>query len=454
MRRKVTRRDFMKGAAIVAASGMLAGCSGGEGPSAPDNSEKPSTSEKPAESNSSSSSSSSSSESESTSSSKPEEEDGIKWTYSKNSDGTITLKGYDKNAEKVPAGELIIPEKYDGYTVSAIGYQCLCKNNDIESVIVPNCIQTIGQQTFYQCRNLTSVSLTDGLKKIETSAFAGCNLDGLTLPASLTKVGADAFAENISLTDAVILGKTEFDSGTFRGCKNLVAVSFKNSIRELPANMFSSCKKLQNVTLPNELRTLGSRFFMGCVLLDKVKLPDTVMTIGSECFEGCTALGAIEIPGGVTELASQLFDGCTSLTKVTLPENLKIIRDRAFNHCAALQSIRLPQRMSLIEYGVFNECTVLKKIALPEGLTRINNTTFSLCKSLQEIYIPVTVVTIGKDAFDRCENLNKVYFGGSKEMWDNIKIDTGTTYGSTGNKYLTTDIMNRYWNQTAASIGY
>lgn len=41
MRRKVTRRDFMKGAAIVAASGLLAGCSGGEGPAAPDNSEQP-----------------------------------------------------------------------------------------------------------------------------------------------------------------------------------------------------------------------------------------------------------------------------------------------------------------------------------------------------------------------------------------------------------------------------
>jgi len=110
--------------------------------------------------------------------------------------------------------------------------------------------------------------------------------------------------------------------------------------------------------------------------------------------------------------------------------------------------------MSLIEYSVFNRCTVLKKIALPEGLTRINGSTFCLCKSLQEIYIPGTVVTIGQDAFDRCENLNKVYFGGSKEMWDNIKIDKGTAYDSTGNKYLTTDIMNRYWNQTAASIGY
>ena len=65
-----------------------------------------------------------------------------------------------------------IPEKYDGYTVSAVGYQCLYKNNDIESVVVPNCIQTIGQQAFCQCKNLTSVSLTDGLKKIETSALA------------------------------------------------------------------------------------------------------------------------------------------------------------------------------------------------------------------------------------------------------------------------------------------
>ena len=149
MRRKVTRRDFMKGAAIVAASGLLAGCSGGEGPAAPDNSEQPGTSEKPAESNSNSSSSS---ESESTSSSKPEKTNGIKWTYSKNSDGTITLKGYDKNAEKVPSGELIIPEKYDGYTVSAVGYQCLYKNNDIEVWLFPIVFRQLDNRPFANVR--------------------------------------------------------------------------------------------------------------------------------------------------------------------------------------------------------------------------------------------------------------------------------------------------------------
>ena len=42
-------------------------------------------------------------------------------------------------------------------------------------------------------------------------------------------------------------------------------------------------------------------------------------------------------------------------------------------------------------------------------------------------------------------------------MWNNIVISTNTTGGNgpySGNKSLTNSIMNRYWNQTAASIGY
>lgn len=453
MRRKVTRRDFMKGAAIVAASGLLAGCSGGEGPAAPDNSEQPGTSEKPAESNSNSSSSS---ESESTSSSKPEETNGIKWIYSKNSDGTITLKGYDKTAEKVPSGELIIPKKYDGYTVSAVGYQCLYKNNDIESVVVPNCIQTIGQQAFCQCKNLTSVSLTDGLKKIETSAFSGCNLDGLTLPASLTKVGANAFAENISLTDAVILGKTEFDSGTFKGCKNLIAVCFKNSIRILPNEMFRECVKLQNVVLPTGLKTLGSYIFYGCSLLESIVLPDTLTDIGRYGFGCCKSLRSIEIPKGVTKISEWIFTECTNLNSVKLEETVKIVERGAFNNCSALATIKLPKTMSEIQSVAFWHCSGLQKIALPENISTISNQTFQFCVSLRDIYIPASVTKIESCAFDKCTSLNNVYFGGSKAKWDSVLISTGMPSYDTynGNKYLTTDIMNRYWNQTAASIGY
>ena len=286
MRQKVTRRDFMKGAAIVAASGLLAGCSGGEGPAAPDNSEQPGTSEKPAESNSNSSSSS---ESESTSSSKPEETNGIKWTYSKNSDGTITLKGYDKNAEKVPSGELTIPETYEGYTVSKIGYMCLSQNNDIESLVIPSVVKTIDQQAFYQCKNLTSVVFPEGLKELGQSAFNGCNIENLVLPESLTKAGKQAFANNTAMETAFIKGKTEFVQNTFEGCTNLISVKFTNTIRELPSYMFQNCEKLQTVQFPNNIKTLGSYIFRGCKLLCDVTIPDTVTTIGGNAFANCTS---------------------------------------------------------------------------------------------------------------------------------------------------------------------
>ena len=191
--------------AVIAAM-FLTGCSGGgEVPEAPADS-MPSSASSSTEAPATSESAPSAPSSESTSSEPQESEqtDGIKWMYSKNEDGTITLKGYDKTAEKVPSGELRIPEKYDGYVVSAIGYQCLYKNNDIESLVIPNCVQSIGDQAFYQCTNLTSVVLPEGLKKIGTIAFKGTNLDEFTLPKSLASVGSSACEENESLSKVSI----------------------------------------------------------------------------------------------------------------------------------------------------------------------------------------------------------------------------------------------------------
>ena len=116
MKNKVSRRDFMKGAAIVAASGVLAGCGGTPASSSSSISSKPassvsqpasSISSKPASSSTSSSSVSSSSISSST----PEQTGGIQWTYKKTSNTTATLTGWDKTAEEVPEGEVNLPEK-------------------------------------------------------------------------------------------------------------------------------------------------------------------------------------------------------------------------------------------------------------------------------------------------------------------------------------------------------
>lgn len=117
----------------------------------------------------------------------------------------------------------------------------------------------------------------------------------------------------------------------------------------------------------------------------------------------------------------------------------------------------LPAQMEKIDAYAFRNCTVLQKIALPEGISAIGRETFKNCISLQAIYIPSSIKRVEQEAFANCRELNAIYYQGNEEMWNNIVISTNTTGGNgpySGNKCLTNSIMNRYWNQTAASIGY
>ena len=112
--------------------------------------------------------------------------------------------------------------------------------------------------------------------------------------------------------------------------------------------------------------------------------------------------------------------------------------------------------MTKIDAYAFEQCTALQKIALPEGIPAIEASSFRNCVSLQAVYIPASVKKVNSEAFRGCKSLSYVYFGGSEEMWNNIVISTDATSSGpySGNKCLTNSIMNRYWNQTAASIGY
>ena len=139
------------------------------------------------------------------------------------------------------------------------------------------------------------------------------------------------------------------------------------------------------------------------------------------------------------------------MSNITIPETVKIIGEGAFSDCAFVK-ISLPKRMSQIKNVAFWNCSALRKIALPEGITVIETQALEGCVSLTDIYIPASVIKVKSDAFNRCKSLSNVYFGGSEELWKQIVI--AETSASPGNHNLTNSIMNRYWNQTAASIGY
>ena len=61
-------------------------------------------------------------------------------------------------------------------------------------VVIPDSIESIGDNVFEDCLKLTSVAIPDSVTDIGAWAFAGCtNLERIVIPGSVTSIGNGAF---------------------------------------------------------------------------------------------------------------------------------------------------------------------------------------------------------------------------------------------------------------------
>jgi hypothetical protein len=74
-------------------------------------------------------------------------------------------------------------------------------NQYINGIILPKSLTSIGNDAFYRCSGLTSVTIPDGVTSIGDRAFADCkSLTSVTIPGSVTSIEDRAFADCLGLT--------------------------------------------------------------------------------------------------------------------------------------------------------------------------------------------------------------------------------------------------------------
>ena len=100
--------------------------------------------------------------------------------------------------------------------------------SEIKSVVVGEGITNIGDLSFYDCEQLTEVSLPDSLTEIGPVAFAYCSkLDGLTLANNITKIGDLALFTCTGISEMVIPSSVlNIGNDVFRDCKSLKNIYF------------------------------------------------------------------------------------------------------------------------------------------------------------------------------------------------------------------------------------
>lgn len=116
---------------------------------------------------------------------------------------------------------------------------------DTTNLTIGNDIETIGDYTFNDLRNLKHVTMPDSVSIIGKYAFYGCNK-----------------LEKVAINDTSSL--KSIDDYAFSGCKKLTSINLGEKITKIGDEAFKSCQSLEEITIPSSIVLIGENAFEFC----------------------------------------------------------------------------------------------------------------------------------------------------------------------------------------------
>ena len=186
--------------------------------------------------------------------------------------------------------------------ITALPTQAFYKSTNVEHLILPKTLTTIGKEMFYRSK-LKSVVIPASVETIEAAAFKGCS--------SLATVTFEKGSQLKTIGGGYYSSSYSYYYGAFLDCTALTSIEIPASVETIEAAAFMRCSKLATVTFEkgSQLKTIGgdysSSYYYGV-------------------FSDCTALKSIEIPASVETIEATAFKGCSSLATVTFEKGSQL----------------------------------------------------------------------------------------------------------------------------------
>ena len=306
--------------------------------------------------------------------------------------------------------------------ITALPIQAFYKSTNVENLILPNTLITIGEEMFYQSK-LKTVVIPANATTIGNSAFEQCaSLISIDIPANVETIGTAAFRGCSKLATVTFEKASQLKtiSTAFSSCP-IISIEIPASVETIETSAFRGCSKLATVTFEkgSQLKTIRSAdsyyphtyygAFSFCPITS-IEIPASVETIEAAAFKGCSSLATVtfekgsqlktisgDYSTGSTSNYSGVFSDCTALKSIEIPASVETIEAAAFKGCSSLTTVTFEKESQLkiigggygysysgtfYYYGAFSDCTALKSIEIPASVETIEVVAFKGCSSL------------------------------------------------------------------------
>lgn len=255
----------------------------------------------------------------------------------------------------------IQPENHIRY-IGKVAYQCV--DRDLEEYTIKDGTVTLADNLFENWQgNATTFHIPASVEQIGSRVFAGTQIKTLPEMPGLKRIGDEAFYQCKNLKKVTIPETVEYiGGGAFYGCSNIWSLTY-NAINAECERLMESNIPLEKIVIGDKVRRLPRGIFSGREFTE-VALPACLERIDESAFRGCENLTTINLSDSIRYIGYDAFYGCSSLKNIHWPLRLTTIGSRAFRQ-TALETISLPEGVTSVGDGAFYICPFAKTVYIP-----------------------------------------------------------------------------------------
>lgn len=188
------------------------------------------------------------------------------------------------------------------------------------SYVVPNGVIELDDYAFFNCSDLTDITLPSSVEIIGDYPF------GYT--SSLERINVDDNNENYCDADGVLFNKGMTELISFPGSNNNECI-IPEGINTIVEGAFLG-SGVVSVSMPSSVTDIGKNAFRDCDSLKSIVLPRNIKQINDFTFRGCNELETLVFPNGLERIGKYAVSLCDKLSKVIIPYSVTDIEEYAF----------------------------------------------------------------------------------------------------------------------------
>lgn len=248
-----------------------------------------------------------------------------------------------------------------GTKISSLNGSTFYSCPSLETVILPDSLETLNSKDFAKCVNLANINL-DNVIDIADDTFEGCNsLNGIDTTRTKGELNGFKYYE---MSNCIVIYDYEGDE------TNIVIPDYISNkpVTKIRSESFKNTA-IDALSLPASLEYIGEYAFQNCNITSQIIFPQDLTYIGAGAFAGNRITGALSVPDGITAIYDDTFNSAC-VNEFNIGRSVTSIGHNAIN--GVFESLIIPDSVTTIDFDFI--CTSnLKSIYFGKNSLGIEN---------------------------------------------------------------------------------